>query len=318
MNARPVVSIVICTRNRAESLNLTLRCFAALSVPEGLSYELLVVDNGSTDTTAEVVLAHARTIGQLKYVHEARVGQAVARNTGLRLVTGDLIAFTDDDVRFGADWLPLLTQPLFRAGIHAVVGAVRVAPHLNHPWMTAMHRSWIASTDSIDQDHPQRLVGANMAFQREVLNKVPAFDEELGPGALGFGDDTLFSLQLKDSGFRLAHSPGAFIEHHCSSERVTFASYRNAAVKLGRTEGYLRYHWFHHTIQLPRLRLLRKTIQYRLLSKMAQNDVELMSEEMLLMLQHVHFLRQYLHERRRPRVYEMHGLVKHRPVKDPE
>jgi glycosyltransferase involved in cell wall biosynthesis len=99
------VSIIITTRNRAADLMQTLQAMKCITVPDGLKPELLVVDNGSTDETAEVVRSCQLRKLPVRYTCERHAGQARARNRGLAETTGEMVLFTDDDVRPSADWL---------------------------------------------------------------------------------------------------------------------------------------------------------------------------------------------------------------------
>src|SRR5690606_22106466 len=107
LNPEPTVtiSIIITTRNRAAHLKATLDAMRAVIVPDGLTAELLVVDNGSTDDTGAV--ARAARVGKIavRTVHEPEPGQCRARNRGLAETSGDAVVFVDDDVRPRIDWL---------------------------------------------------------------------------------------------------------------------------------------------------------------------------------------------------------------------
>src|SRR4029450_8136983 len=93
------VSIIICTRNRAESLKPTLESIGRASIPQGWNVELLVVDNGSTDHTKSVLNETVMTNVTLRCVYEKTPGLSNARNAGIRETTGEIILFTDDDAR---------------------------------------------------------------------------------------------------------------------------------------------------------------------------------------------------------------------------
>src|SRR5262245_40521417 len=99
----PVCSIVIATYNRCVSLRATLDCLLHQSVD--VPYEVIVVDNASTDATASVVAEFRRRHANLRYAFEATKGQAAARNTGVALSTTGLLVFTDDDIRPTYAWL---------------------------------------------------------------------------------------------------------------------------------------------------------------------------------------------------------------------
>jgi hypothetical protein len=142
-----------------------------------------------------------------------------------------MILFTDDDVRPPEDWIDGMCEPILLGKAQAVAGGVRIAPKLHRPWMEALHRGWLASTEGIDPAAPYTMFGANMGFSREVLSKVPAFDTELGPGALGFGDEMLFSWQLLEAGYQIHGALDVAVEHHfepfdCFAP--AFSAYANA------------------------------------------------------------------------------------------
>ncbi|HEX8187467.1 MAG TPA: glycosyltransferase [Pyrinomonadaceae bacterium] len=308
------VSIAICTYNHRDSLRLTLDAVGRARVPGGLRCELIVIDNASTDGTAELVKNYRPDNGlPVVYLFEPRQGQCFARNAGLRAARGRFIMFTDDDVRPPADWVGGMCAPLLAGGAHAVAGGVRIAPHLERPWMGWMHRACLASTDSLDPREPEHMVGANMAFSREVLERVPAFDTELGPGASGFHDESLFSAQLRRAGYRIASAFGVTVEHHFDESRLGRESFLDTVRKMGRSSAYWAYHWEHEEVRRPRVELALARLRlakWRVQRGRECRGPEGMPEWEMVLLKRVHFYRQYLRERVRPRNYERHGLVK--------
>ena len=307
------VSIIICTCSRAEHLRQTLESMAGLCVPETMPIELVVVDNGSTDNTAEVVKSCRLPKMTVRYVHEPRRGKGYAYNRALAEAAGSIFLFTDDDVRFPANWIAGMCEPILSGRADAVAGGVRFAPHLLRDWMTLEHRSSLASTERLNPDAPEEMVGANMAFARKVLEKVPQFDVNLGPGALGFGDDTLFSFQLKQAGYTLAGALDVSVEHHFDPSRLTRTSHLQAAEKFGRTRAYLTYHWQQNSVSRPRLFLAKRSLRLiysrlRLKSEIARAEGMPLWEKNILM--DIYFYRQYLQEQAKPRLYDRNGLVK--------
>jgi glycosyltransferase involved in cell wall biosynthesis len=309
------VSIIITTRNRAADLAQTLQAVRSVVVPNGLEAELLVVDNGSTDETAQVVKACQLPNIPVRYSYESRTGQSWARNRGLAETTGELILFIDDDVRPSPGWLAGMCEPMTQNGPCAVAGGVKLAPGLLRPWMTHLHRIWLASTEWLNAPTPQSMVGANMAFSREVLRRVPAFDPELGPGALGFGDEDLFARQLLEAGYRICARLDTFVEHHFDPRRLRRDSWLDAAARRGQVEAYVTYHWRHYGNRLARLRLLRVNGQLMAWRTRHAKDLpdEGCPERELGLVYYRGFLRGHLQERLRPRNYERHGLVKRSP-----
>lgn len=312
MTTAPTVSVAICTRNRAPALAATLASVARTALPPALAVELLVVDNGSTDDTRAVVAGFSAPAGVLvRSLFVAERGVARARNAALRGAAGRVIVFLDDDTRPGPHWLEPLCAPILDGQADAVAGGVRVAPHLERRWMTPRHRVWLASTEALDARAPEEMVSANMALGRHVLSKVESFDVELGPGALGYGEDALFSQQLLRAGFRIASAFDAVVEHHVDPARLSRAGFGEAAELRGRTLAYRRHHWEHLEVPDPgrsfrrrRLRLALRRLAHPRPAAEGMPDWEMSLRE------DVAFLRQWRVEHARPRNYDRHGLVK--------
>jgi len=305
-------SIIIVTRNRAADLKQTLQAMRCVVPPDGLKAEVLVVDNGSTDETAEVAKSSGTGGIPVRYACEPRTGQTLGRNRGLAETSGKWIFFTDDDVRPPANWLAAMCEPMAEGKAEAVSGGVRLAPSLERPWMTSMHRSWLAATDWITKGAPQSMVGANMAFSREVLGKVPGFDPELGPGASGFSDDHLFAMQIVTAGYRIIDRTDLQIEHHFDPSRLTRGSWLSAAEKRGASHAYVGHHWEHWGYRLGKSRLF--LANRRLAAWRAAHPDEIREEgcsgEELALVYDCALIKGHIKEHKRPRKYTKHGLVK--------
>lgn len=319
--SNPLFTIIIGTRNRAGHLRPTLESLAGLQLEPGTSAELILADNGSADHTQavleEATPALQRAGIEVRSVHEPRPGACRARNRALRAARGEFIFLTDDDVRVPADWLTAMSEPLRTGHADVAAGGVCLAPHLRRDWMTPFHRGWLASTEDDKNlrpnDEPTRIISANMAFSRKVLEIVPGFDEELGPGALGFCDDILFSLQMKESSLRLSPMWHVEAEHHFDESRLTYQALLQRAQAEGRSCAYFWYHWLHHPVRAPRLKERVFSLQLRALQRRKgkpDRNGEGCSEAEMRLASKVHCYRQYLVERRRPRNYERRGLVK--------
>lgn len=304
------VSIVIVTRNHAAELAVTLAVMKRLTNPETLETELLVIDNGSTDETREVVLSAAAGTPPIQYVHEPLPGQCHGRNRGLAESCGDVILFADDDVHPPVNWVGGMCEPIFGGMADACCGGVRLAPHLLRSWMTSTHRSWLAATEWIRAGAPDSLVGANMAFSRDVLRRIPGFDVELGPGKLGFWDDTLFSRQLIEAGYRITDCLATFVEHHLNPSRLKRESWLDAAKRRGESRAYVGHHWDHWGLRMGWLRV--KQAEIRLNAWRASNREKLKpegcDEEELTLIYELAQLKWRLRESHSPRNYERRGL----------
>ncbi len=307
------VSIIICTCNRAEDLRQTLEAIGRLPVPEDYRCELTVVDNASTDATAEMVRSLTLPNMPLRYLSEPRRGKGYAYNTGIAASTGDILLFTDDDVRPPDNWIAGLCGPIGRGAADAVAGGVKLAPHLHRPWMKIMHIVWLASTDYLPEGTTLTLIGANMAFSRRVLERVPQFDVEIGPGAKGHADDTLYSYQLEKAGYRIAMALDIAVIHHLSEDRLTRKSYAAAACKHGEFNAYLSRHWTHSEPRFPSLTLARAwgaLWARRLLYFREWIMSPTVPAWELRLLETWHTACCHFDERKMPRKYEKFGLVK--------
>ncbi len=305
------VSIIITTHNRAAHLKDTLAALRVLQVPAGLNAEVLVVDNASTDATSRVVQeAICPPDLPIRYLYEARKGQSNARNTGIAATRSESILFTDDDVRPTPGWIAGMVEPLHKRKAMAVAGGVTLAPHLQRPWMTKVHRGCIAETSRLDPKNPGEMVGANMAFQREVLLRVPGFDPELGPGARGFADDTLFAMQLEKAGYRIWPALDVTVEHHFDESRLRRESWLAFAKKAGESWGYVMHHWEHAPVPQRKVlikRPLRLAYSRLLLGNHWQHDEGMPEWELLLRID-IERSRSHFAERRSPRRYDKQGL----------
>jgi glycosyltransferase involved in cell wall biosynthesis len=304
------ISIIICTRDRARALAETLRAIGEIALPSATACELLIVDNASTDDTAATVHAtRPANALPIRLLREPRRGLAHARNTGLAAASGDVLVFTDDDVRPERDWLVRLSGPILAGQAEAVAGGVRLAPHLLRPWMSACHRAWLAATDDLDPRQPSRMVGANMAIARAVLARVPAFDPELGAGALGCGEETLFSLQLREAGFRIVAALDAIVVHHFEESRLDRAHWLAAARSMGRCDAYIAHHW-----EGAEWRRAWRGLLAAAARQAAWPLTRAVPESLLKATRHLHASLHFRRERRRPRNYTRRGLVRLSPA----
>lgn len=177
------VSIVISTYNRCGLLEGALRALLS-QTPADVAYEILVVDNNSTDQTRSLVQALAmQNQGKLKYLFEPKQGLSYGRNTGIAAAKASIIGFTDDDVRVTADWVWRIKTG-FEANPDIDFLGGRVIPRWPAeppPWLTKENWSPLALLDygnqtfCVDSEKQLCLIGANFAFRRRAFEKVGLF-----------------------------------------------------------------------------------------------------------------------------------------------
>ena len=315
MSDAATVSIIVCTRNRAEHLRGTLAALARLCIPEEVEAELIVVDNASTDETAQIVQQCRLPNMSVQYLYEPEPGQCRAYNAAVAVARGEVLLFTDDDVRPPRDWVRRMIEPICSGTADAVAGAVEMAAHLHRPWLEPQHRDWLACTEKAAPSEARGvfLVGANMAISRRVFERVPRFDPEMGPGAIGHASDTLFSIQLEKAGYHIATAYDVIVEHHFEENRLTREAFVRQARKRGEFNAYVAHHWFHADWRLPHLKVALHwlRLQSARLAHWHEWRVHPAAPtwELPLLESYFTFLC-YLGERKRPRNYAEQGLVK--------
>jgi glycosyltransferase involved in cell wall biosynthesis len=311
------VSVVICTCDRPDDLKATLESLVRVAVPEGVEAELLVVDNGAEASAADIeALVRGERLPSLpvRYVREPKRGLAYARNRGMAETQGELLLMTDDDVRPDPGWLSGMCAPLLAGKADYVAGGIRLSPEVRQAWMEPVHRALLASTQDIRE--PSELpcmIGANMAFRRAVLQKVPAFDVEIGAGTpYGGGEEALFSFQLQEAGFRRADALDIQVVHCCDIARLERKAFRQRMERYGKELAYRVYHWEHKPVGHVRRNIVRsylKLVQTRRQAARSWLGKGMDPREMKA-IEVYSFYRQYAKERSRPRFYDKCGLVK--------
>jgi glucosyl-dolichyl phosphate glucuronosyltransferase len=306
------VSIVIVTRDRAEDLKPTLESMRQVRLPDGLGVELLVIDNGSRDHTRQVVESFRQPGMEVRHVLEERPGLSRGRNRAVEEAKGGILLCTDDDIRPPESWLVDMIDPLVTGRAEAVSGGVRLAPGLLRPWMTPMHRSWLASTEWLGAGELRNVVGANMGFSRAVFDKIRGFDNELGAGALGCFEEVLFSSQLIEAGFRIFNRLDVCVEHHFQESRLRRESWLDAARKMGTSQAYVGHHWHHWSCRFGALRLMRASLRLKGWRRAFPERVtaEGCDEQELKLVLGEALVRAHIKESKTPRKYHKHGLVK--------
>lgn len=217
------VSVIICTRDRSEQLAQCLRSLQALNQPP---HEILVVDNApSTDATQQLIAQ----MPHIRYIQEPRPGLSVARNTGIRHSTGEIIAFTDDDVQVHPDWVTRLQQAFLTEAVMAMTGLMLPAELETEAQQLFQgdsggpnwHYQSIVFDFQFFNDMKRRGVpvwrigaGANMAFRREIFDRVGLFDERLGAGASGCSEDSEFWYRILAEGWLCRYEPTAVVFHY--------------------------------------------------------------------------------------------------------
>ena len=217
------VSVVVCTRNRPRELE---RCLAAIRSQSLRPHEVVVVDNAPADAATRELVAG---MAGVRYVAEPRPGLAAARNRGIQASSGELVAFTDDDAVVHPEWLRRLVPAFSDPQVMCVTGLVLPAELDTEPqWFFENvfggfgqgFRGYTFDRRFFEAWRPRGVpvwsigAGANMAFRRELFDRLGTFDERLGAGASGCSEDSEMWYRVLAGGWACCYEPTAVAHHH--------------------------------------------------------------------------------------------------------
>lgn len=232
------ISIIIATYTRAVLLDECLQHLSRQHFVPG--DEVIVVDNGSKDHTAQIVRRHqSRFPVPLELLHESKPGKSHALARGLPAAKGDVLAFLDDDVNVETDWLDVVRDTMRDPQI-ALMGG-RVVPRWEPTvpeWMRTASaqpsRLWaplglLEYPQDVVQLGPRTVLGANMAVRREVFEAVGGFATHVGKlrGTLLSGEDHELCLRVQRAGFKAVYVPKAVVHHWVPAERTRVGYFVN-------------------------------------------------------------------------------------------
>jgi glucosyl-dolichyl phosphate glucuronosyltransferase len=230
------ISVVIATFNRAALLEECLTFLARQPFQPG--DEIIVVDNGSTDRTQQVLrAAAARLAVPVRTLVEPTPGKSHALARAIETATGDVLAFTDDDVDVEEGWLPAIRRRMSDQEI-ALMGGPVVARWEQEPpaWLRDVSdgSSRIAAPLALVNYGPtliplgaRTLLGANMAVRRSVFARLGGFQPSLGKlrGTLLSGEDHEFCQRVQAAGLRAVYDPAASVRHWVPKSRMRVGYY---------------------------------------------------------------------------------------------
>jgi glucosyl-dolichyl phosphate glucuronosyltransferase len=225
-----LISVIVCTYNRAQSVYRTLLSLSLMAVPADVDWEVLIVDNNSTDATADVVQRFRQRRGMtVRYLVAGRQGLNHARNAGVQAAHGNLLFFLDDDVEVTKNWLVEMKTAFDRYPVVGVGGRVLIKKGLRRPrWWRREYDDALGKFDAGDslilsEETNTIGIGANLGFHRSVFGRCGGFHPQLDryKRKLLMGGDTEFARRVKAAGGLLMYYPAAVVYHCPDADRVT-------------------------------------------------------------------------------------------------
>ena len=205
------ISIVVGTRDRPV---LCEACVTSLLANDYPHREIVIVDQSRDDATERVMQSLAEAHKEIRYTHDDRTGSSRARNLGVALSTGDVLAFTDDDCVAEPDWLSQIARELAETGLVGVVGRILATSHGRSIVPVAIQEHNRRRQHRGARDVWRLGYGPNMAFRREAVEAAGGFDELLGPGARLRGcNDVDLIYRIVCNGGRVVYFPDLVVHH---------------------------------------------------------------------------------------------------------
>jgi len=227
----PSISVVVCSYNGARTMDETCRGLHAVDYPD---FEVIVVDDGSTDDTAAIAASH-----DFRVISTTNRGLSAARNTGWRAARGEIVVYLDDDATPDPDWLRFLAHT-FLTTDHAAAGGPNVPPH-----DSGLVESCVAAAPGgpihvlVSDTEAEHVPGCNLAIRRSVLEELGGFDPQFRVA----GDDVDMCWRIIESGRTIGYSPAALVWHR---RRDTVKAYLKQQRGYGKAEAMLERKWPEH------------------------------------------------------------------------
>jgi GT2 family glycosyltransferase len=224
----PRISVVVCSHNGERTIHHCLDGLLSLHYP---NFEVIVVDDGSTDATAAI----AREYG-FRLITTSNLGLSNARNIGMKAATGEIIAYLDDDASPDPHWLTYLAAT-FLSTDHAGVGGPNLTPPGDGPIASCVAKAPGNPVHVLLSDQEaEHIPGCNMAFRKACLEAIGGFDLQFRVA----GDDVDVCWRLRQRGWTLGFSPAAVVWHH---RRNSIRAYWKQQRGYGRAEALLERKW---------------------------------------------------------------------------
>jgi GT2 family glycosyltransferase len=238
MNSLPHISVIVPTYNRVASLERLITSLGSSELSDSIQAEVIIVDNGSTDNTGEILSRAKERSNRFDFrvSQETNRGKSNVLNHGIGLARGEILIIVDDDVVVDRRWMAEHWDCHRGSEFGAVHG--RVLPGVDpqgRPADPSRLREY--NIPIVDYGGEIRSIrgftGTNVSFKRDIVRQVGLFNPRLGPGALGFSEDTEYSIRMRRAGFKIGYNPNAVVYHELNPERYGRAYNRRVEYRKG-------------------------------------------------------------------------------------
>lgn len=247
------LSIIIPTRNRATYLACALESFTKQSYPANL-FEVIIIDNGSTDNTREVSASYSNRINNLLYYYEPSPGLHVGRHMGMKMSRSDILVYADDDIESFPTWLEAIAKS-FQDPEVALVGGKNLPKFESEPpdWIWKMWKKdrlgnsilgYLSILDLGDVEkeiNPYHVFGCNFSVRKNILLEAGGFHPDAMPQELiryrGDGESHI-SKYILEKGYKALYHPKASVYHLVPSNRMTEEYFCRRAFNQGISDSY--------------------------------------------------------------------------------
>jgi glycosyltransferase involved in cell wall biosynthesis len=228
------ISLVICTRNRAEMLKATLESIAAIRTDH--HWEVLCIDNASTDNTASVIAAAGDWI---RYYYEPRIGSGAARDTGWRQAKGEIVCYSDDDCYLAADYIDAMVAAFAERPLAGCIGGRILCYDATDAALAIDERTEPVRTPPYSFVFSGMFQSGNLAFRREALDQSGGYDPAFGAGTIYPCDDIDAAAAVLWTGYEAWFDPRPVVYH--SGRKVSDMPFHVEDYDRGRGAFYAKF-----------------------------------------------------------------------------
>jgi len=220
------VSVIICTFNRCNLLRNVLESIVTQTADKN-DYEILVIDNNSSDSTKQICTDFEKNNQNFQYIHEPRQGLSNARNTGYQQANADYVAYIDDDALAFPDWVSEIIAFTRRKPEIVAFGGpyYRYSDKTIPNWLPENYGEWnLGNLEKKIEIGVEWINGTNMIFKKSVLELLGGFNTNIGMNgnSIGYGEETHLLIQLHNLTKEVYYSPHIKVKHYVANKKLTF------------------------------------------------------------------------------------------------